>query len=191
MAQFRMALHARMDKVWEHTHQHTDPREHATNRKLVTYEHWFALKGEKEGKPPVPYYLKCELPAGVARNMARFRVSSHNLMVETGRYSGVPWQDRICDLCGTMDENGMLTGAVQDEKHVTLECCKTADLRIRYFGASELPEQSMQKLMNTEHARVALFVSDCMNMIDARRFPDDDYMGEMNIDDEDGEGLTF
>ena len=55
--------------------------------------------------------------------MTRFRVGSHRLKVETGRWSRVPREERTC-LCPV--------GGVQDEEHVVFHCGFTKDLREKY-----------------------------------------------------------
>ena len=73
----------------------------------------------------MPQYLMRDLPRHVMRNMARFRLSCHGLAVETGRYIGVPWQERCCDYCLPIRH-------VQDEHHVAFECEGTKFERCRY-----------------------------------------------------------
>ena len=55
--------------------------------------------------------------------MTRFRVGSHRLKVETGRWSRLPKEERTC-LC--------IVGGVQDEEHVVFKCEYTRDLREKY-----------------------------------------------------------
>lgn len=55
--------------------------------------------------------------------LCRFRLSSHNLKVETGRWARIPLENRLCD-CES--------GGVQDEEHVVAVCAKLTDLRTRY-----------------------------------------------------------
>ena len=55
--------------------------------------------------------------------MTRFRVGSHRLKVETGRWSRVPREQRTCSC---------VVGGVQDEEHVVFQCEYTRDLREKY-----------------------------------------------------------
>ena len=55
--------------------------------------------------------------------MTRFRVGSHRLKVETGRWSRVPREQRTCSC---------VVGGVQDEEHVVFLCEYTRDLREKY-----------------------------------------------------------
>ena len=56
------------------------------------------------------------------RFLSRFRLSSHNLYIETGRWQRpkIPPEDRICPSC----KNG-----VEDEIHVFVQCQRYNDLR--------------------------------------------------------------
>ena len=84
--------------------------------------------------------------------MTRFRLSSHNLKIKTGRWARIKPEHRLCDCRG-----------VEDEAHVTLFCPKTEDIRKRYQmntstnainNLSELMDQPTQKLVN--------FIYECM-----------------------------
>ena len=54
-------------------------------------------------------------------NFTRFRLSSHNLKIETGRWSRIPREDRLCEC-----------GEIQDELHVTLHCPQTNAIREKF-----------------------------------------------------------
>ena len=87
-----------------------DPR--ARHGKLLTYHAWFGVdmseSVNKGVRPPLPRNLVvCENP-NVVRSMARFRTSSPYLRVETGRFSGVRYPQRVCEHCGM---------GVEDEWH--------------------------------------------------------------------------
>ena len=53
----------------------------------------------------------------------RFRLSSHRLRIETGRWIRIPQEQRLCD-CGS--------GCVQDEEHALLFCEKSRDIRMKF-----------------------------------------------------------
>ena len=61
-------------------------------------------------------YLNLNLPKKMYGNIARFRLSSHNLKIETGRHSipKIPKELRRCDKCNT--------GDIEDEIHCLLIC---------------------------------------------------------------------
>ena len=48
--------------------------------------------------------------------ISKLRLSSHPLLVETGRYTGVPREQRKCTLCELND--------IEDEYHFVLRCSK-------------------------------------------------------------------
>ena len=53
---------------------------------------------------------------------SRFRLSSHRLRVETGRWSRTPREDRLC-MCGSN---------IQDEQHVIQFCPLVQDIRAKH-----------------------------------------------------------
>ena len=67
--------------------------------------------------------------------------------------------DRVCTLCGS--------GAVQDEKHVLLECRALEDVRVAYSDLLASCNGSMQSLLNSgSTSQLAWFVHKCMKQID-------------------------
>jgi hypothetical protein len=159
MGVFVKSLQVQMDGVWVKAQGQQGPRSAGVvNRKLVTYEHWFGIERDKEGKPPTPQYLRCSLPRSVIRNMARFRVSAHHLNVETGRYNGIRWDNRVCEFCAS--------GQVQDEQHVMFECTSTSQLRDKYPSLMGRAAGELRRLMNDDHVKVARLVSDCVDLIE-------------------------
>ena len=60
---------------------------------------------------------------------SRMRLSSHNLRIETGRWSRLARQDRLCGC-----------GEIQDEKHVLCDCPMTQHLRNRYIKPVLFPD---------------------------------------------------
>ena len=69
-------------------------------------------------------YSADDLPEYLRIAYTRFRLSSHKLKIETGRWKGTPRENRRCKC----DEN-----SVQDETHALLFCPLTLDIR-RTFG---------------------------------------------------------
>lgn len=57
--------------------------------------------------------------------LSRFRTSSHNLMVETGRYNNTPRNQRLCLSCNMQ--------TIENEYHFLLVCPKYRELRNKYF----------------------------------------------------------
>ena len=64
-----------------------------------------------------------------------FRLSSHNLAIETGRYRGINRQDRLCECC-TMH-------AVVCEYHFLLTSPNYPEIRKKYF-----PNRAWPSLLN-------------------------------------------
>ena len=69
-------------------------------------------------------YLKVNMPHYIVRAIAKLRTSTHNLAIETGRYTRprLPPEKRICKFCNN--------DAPEDEKHFLLDCPFYADNRV-------------------------------------------------------------
>ena len=70
-------------------------------------------------------YIDCIHENKYKISLSRFRLSSHNLMIETGRYNGMPRDERLCNFCNMRK--------VEDEYHFLLVCPKYTELRRKYF----------------------------------------------------------
>ena len=57
--------------------------------------------------------------------LSRFRLSSHNLNIERGRYEGIPRDERLCNVCNM--------NAVETEYHFLLVCPRYTDLRRKFL----------------------------------------------------------
>jgi hypothetical protein len=85
----------------------------------------------------------------------RFRVSSHSLKIETGRWARINPEDRVCD-CDR--------GGVQDERHIVFDCSKTTDVRGRY-GINDEMYGSVSELMdNHDPSELVDFIDGCMKV---------------------------
>lgn len=88
----------------------------------VAYHHWFGRPSKVHCEP---YY---ELPMGITRLRAlvQFRIGSHALPVEQGRFArpSLPRHLRRCNLCSTQ--------AVGDELHYVFDCPHFSDIRGQY-----------------------------------------------------------
>jgi hypothetical protein len=156
------AMFLHLKRPWEACHS-LHPRAPdlplSTGRKLVVYDKWIATSWDKDLRPPLPQYLGLALPSEVLRNVARFRTSSHRLRVETGRWSNLAWSDRKCGQCDL--------GAVQDERHVLLECPAFADIRSKFNELLKACGDQMHALMVSDNSKqVAWFVHECMERVD-------------------------
>jgi hypothetical protein len=72
--------------------------------------------------------------------LTRFRLSSHNLAIETGRYNMVDRAERICLNCNM--------NVIENEFHFLLICPKYSDLRKKYIKKYYYQWPTIQKLEN-------------------------------------------
>ena len=56
--------------------------------------------------------------------IARYRLSSHHLEVEEGRWKGVNRQDGVCTLCDS--------GSIENEYHIFIGCRWYQEIRVAY-----------------------------------------------------------
>jgi hypothetical protein len=138
--------------------------EEGSRSKHVTYHRWFKLPD-----PGWPPYL-CGLPNKQQRHMmkqvARFRLSAHNLQVELGRRDGTPWESRVCTRC--LAHSG--ERHVDDEQHMIFDCHTFEDTRSSVDGASALIGAAggcVRSFMFGDPSVVLKFVSGCMDKVDA------------------------
>ena len=108
------------------------------------------------------------------RNLVKFKLSNHKLMIKLGRYQTdhIPRENRFCPLCKS--------NQVENETHFLLDCNKYS-LRRRTFlnRINEMilnfkrksTSESIKPLMNSNdyhvNKLVMKFISSCMNMRDA------------------------
>jgi Reverse transcriptase (RNA-dependent DNA polymerase) len=163
-------------KVWDDRKREceADPRaEFVLHRPQATYISYFR-QPQKDGRCRLHWYLKAGyyIPKVVVRNMARFRLSSHNLRVELGRHNHVPYCARFCTRCAaagirrTQRSVGPQGAPIDDESHVLGSCVATNALRMdpRF---SALPFTDIRALMSHRDSQtVALFVHRCMCVVD-------------------------
>ena len=98
-----------------------------------------------------PVYTTKDYVSERARlTFTKFRLSSHSLKVETGRWSRINHEDRLCD-CGE---------AVEDEFHVLFSCAKTEDVR-RKFGIDVRLYENVGAMMDTLDVKVLVVFVDC------------------------------
>ena len=80
--------------------------------------------------------------------MNRDRLSSHKLRIETGRWSRIPREERLCPCL-----NG-----VQTEKHVLLHCEHTQDIRNKHM----ITQSELDMLFQLEDDPLTNFVYEIM-----------------------------
>ena len=78
-----------------------------------------------------PRFLNCDLPEHKRIALTRIRLSSHHLKIETGRWSRIPRDQRLCSC-----------GEVQTEEHVLCYCDRSSHLRQNYphLSFTSLPD---------------------------------------------------
>jgi hypothetical protein len=94
------------------------------------------------------YYTDC-VPEYARISFSRIRLGSHRLRVETGRWSRMAWDERVCPCDGI---------SVQTEEHLLCQCPSTDELREQY---NRLNFASVENLMNCDmslNKDLALFV---------------------------------
>ena len=69
------------------------------------------------------YSANVFVPDYLRQSFSRLRLMSHNLKIETGRWSRIPRIACVCQCNNT---------AIQSENHVLIECSLTQNLRLRY-----------------------------------------------------------
>ena len=72
--------------------------------------------------------------------LSRFRLSSHNLALETGRYYNIPKENRICTFCNM--------NKIESEYHFLLVCPLYAELRRQYLPQYYCRWPSITKFKN-------------------------------------------
>ena len=100
-----------------------------------------------------------------------FRISSHKLEIERGRYKKLAVKDRLCKLCNT--------GAVEDERHLLFNCSSYHTLRYEFFEkvknlcknfANLSQDAQLIWLMNNESDNIIIlfsrYIYDCFKIRD-------------------------
>ena len=98
--------------------------------------------------------------------LSKFRLSSHKLNIEVGRYTQVPRSERFCPFCAD---------SIEDEKHFLLNCKTYATQRTTLFETIQSitpnfkyysPDIKLSYLMNREETicRVAKFIYNAVEM---------------------------
>ena len=78
--------------------------------------------------------------------LTRFRVSSHNLEIEVGRYHGIDRENRTCKLCNV--------NVIESEFHFLLCCSKYTEIRNIYVGALSWPSINMfNNMLSTKNKK--------------------------------------
>ena len=84
----------------------------------------------------------------------RFRLSSHHLKIETGRWARIDAEDRLCD-CGL---------GVENESHVLFDCPKTEEIRARCNVNREVYRDVAGLMSEMDDSELVGFVYKCMQV---------------------------
>ena len=74
-------------------------------------------------------YLCIDLNFPLRKALARFRCSSHKLMIETGRHQNIPREERICTYC----QESRNERTIENEYHVFYVCHKYDEVRTQFL----------------------------------------------------------
>ena len=77
------------------------------------------------------------LPSQYMFAFCKFKCANHKFPIVTGRYNGLPIDERICTLCN-MNEIG-------DEFHYLYKCIHFNDVRLKYLKRYYYTHPSMEK----------------------------------------------
>ena len=100
----------------------------------ISYQSWYSEINNSNRLMPysifkhdfvLEKYLNLTIENKYKVALSRFRTSSHDLFVETGRYDNVPQDQRLCKSCNR--------NRIEDEFHFLLVCPKNRELRKTYF----------------------------------------------------------
>ena len=83
-------------------------------------------------------YLKKPIPKKLQNCISIFRLSSHSLSIDTGRYRNFVQINRLCPICHT---------DIEDKFHFILKCSMYNDLRKLYNKPFYLERPSVFKLI--------------------------------------------
>ena len=86
----------------------------------------------------------------------RFRLSSHHLKIETGRWARIDVENRVCD-CG---------GGIQDESHVLFTYAKTDSIRRRMEVRAEDFECIGEMMDTLDVTKLVPYVYNCMKVFE-------------------------
>ena len=112
-----------------------------TVSKLRTYR-TFKTRYETE------HYLQVNIMKTERSHLAQFRCAVLPLKIETGRFSGLSVEDRICQVC---NENAM-----EDELHFLFHCQIYNDIRIPFINKIENRESGFNAMPDLEKLKLVL-----------------------------------
>ena len=95
----------------------------------------------------------CYVPDQLRISFTRLRLSSHRLRVETGRWTRIPREQRVCS-CDRQ--------SLQDEVHVLLNCTLTNTIRTKY----DIRVTSIKDLLDIPTKILCTFINNCLNVFE-------------------------
>ena len=114
-------------------------------------------------------YLELTNKLNEKKELVKFRIGNHKLIIETGRYSQIARVNRICPTCGS--------NQIEDEIHLLFHCPKYSVFRDRFYRKLEyhLPYikrlstlEATKELMNSDNHFVNIqllrFILSCLNL---------------------------
>ena len=93
-------------------------------------------------------YLRKPINSNYIKELTKIRLAAHNLNIESGRYTNVDREERICTLCELND--------IEDEFHFILKCPLYHELRNKYIKPYYQKKPSSMKLvqlLSTENTK--------------------------------------
>ena len=99
-------------------------RRHGNDNKLCTFSYVY-------NEFRLQSYLSLSLPKQITKELTKMRISSHDLLIEKGRYfrPKISRNDRKCSTCQV----------VEDEEHFMLFCNKFSNLRLDLLTKLDIP----------------------------------------------------
>jgi hypothetical protein len=175
MKQLKAALQRAANGSWSIAPQDS-PRQIPDSRhegfKLATYTYWF--KHTPGFDKRMAFFTHLNDRASIMA-VARFRMGSHNLNVESLRWSKVrvPRTQRVCRCCSS--------GIVEDEMHIMMECTMYDDIRSDYMRIRgiNLQSASMNMMVDCESGEqwiaFAAYIRACFKLRS-------DHLGSMEVE---------
>ena len=139
------------DKVWDGLCRH--PRQAPDRAKLATYFAWF----DSGSWLRRPGYMYLDFPVSSMCTYLRFRLGSHNLQVELGRWQNRrPRCDRVCQRCAMH--------AIDDEYHLVFDCPAFESLRAarRHLFSSRVGYDMAAFMRQRDQAGVLQHILACL-----------------------------
>ena len=90
--------------------------------------------------------------------ITRWRLSCFDLKVETGRYRGIPREERLCPICNVLE----------DEDHVIFNCRAYESIRTQFTDLLE-ENPTTQDILNPQSKETAEKVGLMLKLIEEQR----------------------